>query len=91
MKLVYCLLLETSECSFGIWLNENREKKYSENLYYKDMEEVHKSVHVSANLLLKKKAMDKIIKKEEIDELLSKSSLLMDLLKIIQRNETVDN
>ena len=77
-------ILNADECNFGIWLNENGEKKYRQSPYYAHMKEVHQAVHKIANLLLKEKNTGETMTQERIDELLNKNSLLIDLLKKIQ-------
>jgi len=77
-------VLYSHTCAFGKWLDGNAEKQYAANPYFVHLKQTHEELHHIADLMLKKKDIDKIVIEEEIDKLLVKSNLLIDLLKKLQ-------
>ncbi len=76
--------LNSHECKFGKWLDENGEEKYGSSPYYKQMKQEHEELHNIANQVLERKNLSEIKQKEQMDELLLKSDILINLLKKIQ-------
>lgn len=77
--------LDSTQCHFGLWINEHGDTQYGGYLFFPEIKQVHEEIHQIAHKLIAQKAISKTTHfQKSIDELLHNSHHLINLLKQLE-------